>query len=99
VNYQKPQAPKDFEMIQRCVTRGLEEAETAIKFDSNNESAWAYKTNLLIEAAKIAKMNNDANNAVQYERQAEVAQQRATALANERRKKEEAAEAAQSPTP
>jgi len=99
VNYQKPQAPKDFEMIQRCVTRGLEEAETAIKFDSNNESAWAYKTNLLIEAAKIAKMNNDANNAAQYERQAQVAQQRATALANERRKKEEAAEAAQSPTP
>jgi tetratricopeptide (TPR) repeat protein len=99
VNYQKPKDPKDFDMIQRCVTRGLEQAETAIKYDQNNESAWSYKTNLLIEAAKIAKMNGDADQATQYEKQAEVAQKRATTLAEERRKKEEAAEAASSPTP
>ena len=92
VNYQKPKDPKDFDNIQRCVTRGLEEAETAIKYDPNNESAWSYKTNLLIEAAKIAKMNGEADKASQYEKQAEVAQKRATALAEERRKKEEAAE-------
>ena len=82
------------------MTRGLEQAETAIKYDPNSESAWSYKTNLLIEAAKIAKMNNDANGATQYERQAETAQKRASALADERRKREEAAEAAAaSPTP
>jgi len=100
VNYQKPKDPKDFDTIQRCVTRGLEEAETAIKYDANSESAWSYKTNLLIEAAKIAKMNGEADKAAQYEKQAETAQQRATKLAEERRKKEEAAEAAAaSPTP
>lgn len=99
VNYQKPKDPKDFDMIQKCVTRGLEQAETAIKFDSNSESAWSYKTNLLIEAAKIAKMNGEADKAAQYEKQAQTAQTRATVLAEERRKKEEAAEAAQSPTP
>lgn len=99
VTYQKPKDPKDFDMIQRCVVRGLEEAETAIKYDPNNESAWSYKTNLLIEAAKIAKMNGEADKATQYTRQAEVAQKRATALADERRKKEEAAEQAASPTP
>jgi tetratricopeptide (TPR) repeat protein len=93
-NYQKPKDPKDFEKIQKCVTRGLEQAETAIKYDPNSESAWSYKTNLLIEAAKIAKMNNDANAASQYERQAETAQKRATQLADERRKKEESAAAA-----
>jgi tetratricopeptide (TPR) repeat protein len=99
-NYQKPKDPKDFEKIQQCVTRGLEQAETAIKYDPNSESAWSYKTNLLIEAAKIAKMNNDANGASQYERQAETAQKRASQLADERRKREEAAEAAAaSPTP
>lgn len=97
-NYQKPKDPKDFDKIQKCVTRGLEQAETAIKYDPNSESAWSYKTNLLIEAAKIAKMNNDANAAAQYERQAETAQKRATQLADERRKKEEAA-AAGTPTP
>jgi len=99
VTYQKPKDQKDFDMIQRCVVRGLEEAETAIKFDPNNESAWSYKTNLLIEAAKIAKMNGEADKAAQYTKQAEVAQKRATALADERRKKEEAAEQAASPTP
>jgi hypothetical protein len=99
-NYQKPKDPKDFDKIQQCVTRGLEQAETAIKYDPNSETAWSYKTNLLIEAAKIAKMNNDANAASQYERQAETAQKRAGQLADERRKREEAAEAAAaSPTP
>ena len=99
-NYQKPKDPKDFEKIQACVTRGLEQAETAIKYDPNSESAWSYKTNLLIEAAKIAKMNNDATAAAQNERQAEAAQKRAGQLADERRKREEAAEAAAaSPTP
>jgi tetratricopeptide (TPR) repeat protein len=99
VTYQKPKDPKDFDMIQRCVVRGLEEAETAIKYDPNNESAWSYKTNLLIEAAKIAKMNGEEDKAAQYTKQAEVAQKRATTLADERRKKEEAAEQAASPTP
>ena len=99
-NYQKPKDPKDFDKIQQCVTRGLEQVETAIKYDPNSETAWSYKTNLLIEAAKIAKMNNDANAASQYERQAETAQKRASQLADERRKKEEAAEAAAaSPAP
>ena len=45
------------------MTRGLEQAETAIKYDPNSESAWSYKTNLLIEAAKIAKMNSEADTA------------------------------------
>src|SRR5438874_1441167 len=97
VTYKKPKEQKDFDTIQQCVARGLEEAETAIKYDPNNESAWSYKTNLLIEAAKIADMNGEADKKAQYTRQAEVAQKRASELAEERRKKEEAA--APSPTP
>ncbi len=100
VNYQKPKDPKDFDTIQQCVTRGLQEAETAIKYDPNSESAWSYKTNLLKEAAKIAVMNGEADKSAQYEKQAEVALARTNVLAEERRKKEEAAEqAAASPTP
>jgi hypothetical protein len=78
--------------------QGLQEAETSIKFDPNNESGWSYKTNLLLESAKIAKMNGEEDKATQFQRQADVAQKRATALAEERRKKEEAAAAA-TPTP
>ena len=99
VTYQKPKDQKDFDNIQKCVTRGLEEAETAIKYDPNNESAWSYKTNLLLEAAKLAAMEGKTDLKLQYEKQAEIAGRRATALAEERRKKEEAAEQAASPTP
>ena len=102
ITYKKPKEQKDFDKIQRCVTRGLEQAETAIKFDSNNESAWSYKTNLLLEAAKLADMEGKADQKAQYQKQADAAGKRAGALSEERRKKEEAAEAAEaaaSPTP
>lgn len=100
VTYKKPKEQKDFDSIQKCVVRGLEEAETAIKLDPNNESAWSYKTNLLLEAAKQAEMDGKADQKAQYEKQSEVAGKRAGALADERRKKEEAAEAAAgTPTP
>src|SRR5467141_909670 len=98
VTYKKPKDQKDFDKIQRCVVQGLQEAETAIKLDPNNESAWVYKTNLLLESAKIAKMNGEEDKKAQFQKQADVAQKRATALAEERRKKEEAAQAA-TPTP
>jgi len=42
VTYQKPKEQKDFDhdpALRPC--RGLEEAETAIKKDPNNESAWS----------------------------------------------------------
>src|SRR5713101_2455787 len=98
VTYKKPKEQKDFDKIQRCVVQGLQEAETAIKFDANNESAWVYKTNLLIEAARIADMNGEADKKAQFQRQADTARQRATAISEERQKKEDAAKAA-TPTP
>jgi len=96
VTYKKPKEQKDFDKIQQCVARGLEEAETAIKYDPNNESAWSYKTNLLLEQAKFADMNGDSARKSELERQAQIAGKRAGALAEERRKKEEAAEQAAS---
>jgi tetratricopeptide (TPR) repeat protein len=100
VTYKKPKEQKDFDNIQKCVVRGLEEAETAIKYDPNNESAWSYKTNLLLEAAKLADMDGKTDQKAEYEKQAKVAGDRAGKLSEERRKKEEAAEAASgSPTP
>src|ERR1044071_2845293 len=51
VSYKKPKDQKEFDQAQICVKRGLGEADTPIKFDPNNESAWSYKTNLLLEAS------------------------------------------------
>jgi len=100
VVYKKPKEQKDFDTAQKCVVRGLEEAETAIKYDPNNESAWSYKTNLFLEAAKQGEMDGKPDVKAQNEKLAAVAGKRATALSEERRKKEEAAEqAAATPTP
>ena len=99
VSYKKPQDPKEFETAQKCVKVGLAEAESAIKFDPNNESAWSYKTNLLLEAAKLAEMDGKTDAKADYQKQYEVALKRTTELsaAAQKRKEEEEARQAASP--
>jgi len=98
VSYKKPKEQKDFDTAQMCVKKGLSEAENAIKFDPNNESAWSYKTNLLLEASKLAEMDGKTDQKAQYTKDYEAALKRTTELsvANQKRK-EEAAKAAASP--
>jgi hypothetical protein len=91
VSYKKPGDQKDFDTAQMCVKQGLAEAESAIKFDPNNESAWSYKTNLLLEASKLAEMDGKADLKADYQKQYEAALKRTTELsaANQKRKEEE----------
>src|SRR6185312_6233137 len=98
VSYKKPKEQKDFDTAQMCVKQGLVEAENAIKFDPNNESAWSYKTNLLLEATKLAEMDGKTDQKAQYTKDYEAALKRTTELsvANQKRK-EEAEKAAASP--
>lgn len=97
VVFTKPKDQKDFDTAHMCVVRGLEQAEKAIKLDPNNESAWSYKTNLLVEAARLAEMDGKMDQKAQYSKQADDARKRATVLSEERRKKEE--QAIQAATP
>jgi tetratricopeptide (TPR) repeat protein len=99
VSYKKPADPKDFNQAQVCVKQGLAEAENAIKFDPNNESAWSYKTNLLLEASKLAEMDGKPDQKAQYTREYEVALKRTTELsaAAQKRKEEEARQAPSPP--
>jgi tetratricopeptide (TPR) repeat protein len=99
VAYKKPSDPKEFENARACVKRGLEEIENAIKLDANSESAWSYKTNLLLEAKKLAEMDGKTDQAAELDKQREVAQKRTMALsaANQKRKEEEEARQAASP--
>jgi len=99
VSYKKPKEQKDFDQAQMCVKQGLSEAENAIKFDPNNESAWSYKTNLLLEASKLAEMEGQADQKAQFQKEYEVALKRTTELsaAAEKRKEEEAARQQASP--
>jgi tetratricopeptide (TPR) repeat protein len=91
VSYKKPKDQKEFDQAQMCVKQGLVEAENAIRFDPNNESAWSYKTNLLLEASKLAEMDGQAEQKAQYQKEYEAALKRTTELsvANQKRKEEE----------
>jgi len=89
VTYKKPAAQKDFESAQACVKRGLDEVETALKLDPDNESAWSYKTNLLLEAAKLAEMEGDSIHQAAYRKQSDEANKVANDLAAKRRVEEE----------
>jgi tetratricopeptide (TPR) repeat protein len=99
ISYRKPKDQKEFDQAQMCVKQGLAEAENAIRFDPNNESAWSYKTNLLLEASKLAEMDGKTDQKAQYQKDYEAALKRTTELsaANEKRKEEEARQQASPP--
>ncbi len=104
VSYKKPKDEKDFQNAKMCVTRGLEEIENAIKLDPNSEAAWSYKTNLLLEASKLAEMEGKMDEKAQLDKKREEAQKRTDQLskinqekAEKKRKEEEAKKAASPP--
>jgi tetratricopeptide (TPR) repeat protein len=99
VTYRKPADAKEFNQAQMCVKQGLAEAENAIRFDPNNESAWSYKTNLLLESSKLAEMDGKPDQKAQLTKEYEAALKRTTELsaAAQKRKEEEARQAASPP--
>ena len=99
VSYKKPADAKEFNQAQMCVKQGLAEAENAIKFDPNNESAWSYKTNLLLEASKLAEMDGKPDQKASFTKEYEAALKRTTELsaAAQKRKEEEAHKTASPP--
>lgn len=91
--FRKPKEQKDFDAAQTCVARGMEEANQAISLDANNESAWSFKTNLLLERVKLAEMDGKPEDKERFQKEAEVAQQQTTKLSEENERKKEAEEA------
>ena len=89
VVFQKPKEAKDYDTAQQCVARGMEEAEKAISFDPNNDAAWSFKTNLLLESAKLAAMDGNKEKRAEFEKLAAEAQKRTTELSEQRQKREE----------
>ena len=99
IAYKKPQNQKDFDTAQACMKRGLEEVENAIKLDANSEPAWSYKTNLLIEAKRLAEMDGKTDQIPQLEKQREQAQKRTIELSQINQKKNEEQEARKAASP
>jgi tetratricopeptide (TPR) repeat protein len=94
VQYKKPKEQKDYDQAMKCVTDGLQLADKAISLDPNSEQAWSYKTNLLLERVKLAKMDGKDQEAADYQKQADDAQQRTTQLNQQNKQKKEEQEKA-----
>ena len=80
IQYKKPAEGKDMEEATKCMTEGMQLAETAISMDPENETAWAQKYNLLLEAGKLAKMEGNEPKAAEYEKQATAAREQGRKL-------------------
>jgi len=93
IQYVKPKEGGEYDKAVRCMTGGLEKAEKAISLDNDNEKAWSQKYNLLLEAKKLAQMDENTDKAEKLAKQAEEALKRTQEL-YERKK---AAQPAQSP--
>lgn len=59
VHYQMPAERVEFERATECANRGLDMANMAITLTPENEAAWSYKTNILLELAKLAEMSGE----------------------------------------
>jgi tetratricopeptide (TPR) repeat protein len=78
--YIKPKDTAEYDKAVRCMTVGLEKAENAIKLDNENEKAWSQKYNLLLEAKKLAQMDENTTKAQEIAKQAEEALKRTQEL-------------------
>jgi hypothetical protein len=79
----------EFQRIKQCVTSGLEMADAALLLDYDSETAWSYKTNLFLEAAKLAEMEGMDLAKANYLKQANEAQSQTNKISEQRRRAEE----------
>ena len=73
IRYTKPKDVAEFEKARQCAANGLAMIESAISLNPDDEAAWSYKTNLLLELSKLAEMDNNLLLKTEYERQADAA--------------------------
>lgn len=59
VRYRMPKDRSEFEQAKECATRGLEMVNMAITLTPEEENAWTYKANILLELVKLAEMSRD----------------------------------------
>lgn len=97
--FKKPEGKEgfeeDFSKAKKCVEAGTAYIEKAIELDPESDSAWSYKTSLLVQKARIAEMEGDSAKKEEFQKASEVAKKKFEELAEKRRKaEEEAAKAA-----
>lgn len=82
VSYRMPKDRAEFEQAKECANRGLEMANAALTLTPENENAWTYKTNILLEMSKFAEMSGQVQLKREFQRQYEEALHETTRLSN-----------------
>ncbi len=85
----KPANPADFDKLKLCADEGLALATKATELDPNSDSAWSYKTSLLIQKMRVAEMDGNKPQQEEFKKQSDEAKGKFTVLAEAKRKKEE----------
>lgn len=89
----KPENAADFDTLKKCADEGLALANKAVELDPNSDSAWSYKTSLLVQKMRVAEMEGNKEQQEQFKKDSDTAKARFTELAEAKRKKEEEAAA------
>jgi len=82
VTYHMPKERVEFQRARECANRGLQMVNMAITLTPENESAWAYKANILLELEKLAEMSGNVRSKREYRRQYDEALKESTRLAS-----------------
>jgi TonB family protein len=93
--YTMPADPGEFIRARQCVTEGLMLVEQAAVLDPKSPNAFAYKSNLLREAVKLAQMEDDLGQEAELVRRQQEAQETLETLREEAKS---AAAGGQAPT-
>lgn len=93
--FKKPEGKEGFDeefaKAKKCVEDGMAYIDKAIELDSESDSAWSYRTSLLVQKSRIAEMDGDSAKKEEFKKASEEAKKKFEELAEKRRKAEEAA--------
>jgi len=92
VEFHKSNDETEFENAQQCASHGLDMADQAIVLNPDSESAWSYKTNLLLELSKFAEMSGDVQQKAEFQRQYKDALKETMRLSDAARQQKEKAD-------
>lgn len=98
VQYKKPKDAVQYEKALKCITHGLEMAEAAIKINADSEAAWSQKYLLQLEAMRLAQMDGNDSQAIEYEKQSTDAREQSRKLHEKARQVEASPEPSSSET-
>lgn len=89
--FSKPESEEDFDKLKKCVESGSGYVDNAIKLNPESDSAWSYRTSLLVQKSRIAEMEGDSEGKDKFQKESDEAKKQFEVLAEKRRKAEEEA--------